>query len=167
MKKGLIITLILAIALIAGCATGGAPKDPVFYNLYAKEAKLTSPHGNLQIETGGAQPNVGYWGKLDDVVTWEVTVEYSCNYEVFVNYSLAEVFTGSVVEVKIGDQVITWDVKSTAEDWSNFVTKSLGIVKLDAGTYPVTMQATVACEGDQYDNHFVANIRKVTLTTVK
>lgn len=93
MKNGVIITLVLAVALIASCATGGAPKDPAFYNLYAKDAALESPSGNLQIETGGAQPNVGYWGKLDDVVSWEVTVEYSCDYEIFVNYSLAEIFT--------------------------------------------------------------------------
>ena len=166
MKKGVIIGLVLAVALFASCATGGAPKEPVSYKVYAADATLESPNGNLQIETGGAQPNVGYWGQLDDVVSWEITVEYSCDYEVFINYSLAETFTGSVVEVRIGDQVLEWTAESTAEDWSNFINKSIGTVTLEAGTYPLVMQAIVPCEGDQYDQHFVANVRKVTLTTV-
>ncbi len=166
MKKGVIITLALAVVLIASCASGGAPKDPVSYRVYAADATLESPNGNLQIETGGDQPNVGYWGELDDVVSWEITVEYSCDYEVFVNYSLALTFTGSTVEVRIGDQIIEWLAENTADDWSTFVNKSLGTVTLEAGTYPLVMQATVPCEGDQYDQHFVANVRKVTLTTV-
>ncbi len=165
MKKGVIITLALAVVLIASCASGGAPADPVSYKVYAADATLETPNGNLQIETGGDAPNVGYWEKLNDVVTWEITVEYSCDYNVTVNYALSDTFTGSVVEVRIGDQVLRWQTAGTG-DWSNYTTKDLGNVTLKAGTYPVVMQVVTQCEGDQYDQHYVANVRKITLTTV-
>ncbi len=165
MKKKVIITLIVAVALLFGCATGGAPKDPVSYKLYAADAKLDTPNGNMNLGTSGDTPTIGYWEKLDDVISWEITVEYSCDYNVKTNYSLDPQFDGSVVEVRIGDQVITWTVKTT-DAWGNYTTKDLGNVTLAAGTYPVVMQCVQSCEGDSYNQHYIANITKVTLTTV-
>lgn len=167
MKNAFKFGLLILVLTAAGCATGGAPKEPVSYKLNASDAVLTSPNGNLQLETGGDAPNIGWWEKLDDVVSWEVTVEYSCDYTVTVNYSLADTWTGSVVEITVGDQAVQWKTKGTGEgSWSNYTNTEIGTVSLEAGTYPVVMKVIENCEGDNYGQTFVANVRKLTLTTV-
>ncbi len=167
MNNAVKIALVLFVVIAAGCATGGAPKEPVSYKLNASDAVLASPNGNLQLETGGDAANIGWWEKLDDEASWEVTVEYSCDYSVSVNYSLADTWTGSVVEITIGDQTVQWITKGTGEGtWSNYTTAEIGTVSLDAGTYPVIMKVIKNCEPDSYGQTFVANVRKLTLTTV-
>jgi hypothetical protein len=159
MKRIIGAALIIAALLLAGCAsTGGAPREPVTYRLRAEDAVLTT-NDTLVLETSyDGPPNVGWWSFVTDQISWDLEVEYSCDYVVLLNVACDPEFPGSTVAINVAGQTLEAQIPDTG-DWANYTLLEAGVVTLEAGTYTVLVNAT------DVPTRFVCNLRDVRLTT--
>lgn len=158
MRRSTVAVLVLAALVVVGCATTGGPAEPVTYRLDADDAVLTTS-GALVLEEKEDGYNVGWWESTDDVISWEFEAEYSTDYAVALQLSCDPQFPGSTIAVTVGNQPVGELVVPDTGDWSTYTTREVGVVSLEAGTHTVELQATNVA------NRFVANLRRVILTT--
>ena len=100
-------------------------KDGCFI-LRAAEATI---HGDTpRYESSGGKDQIGYWGKADDFVSWDIKLAKPATYTVEVTYSCAA--PGSEFTVEVGDQKLTGKSASTSS-WAAYRTDKLGTLKFD------------------------------------
>jgi hypothetical protein len=161
MKKSFLLTIVVALALIASCATTGGgsaaadtgkpPASPTtVIKLGAKDAQLVTT-GQLQYEESDVRNNIGWWGKTDDQIKWNLEVKEAGTYWVIARLSCDPQFPGSTVNVTINGKVMEFKVPDTGS-WIDYVDVVAGSVELKPGAYPVLVQAKVVA------NRFVCNL---------
>ena len=124
------------------------------FNLLAEAAVL---HGDqIKEESQGDQPNIGFWDKADEWVSWKIRVATPGRFAV--SASFATPHEGGEVSLGVGGQTISAKVPQTG-GWGEFRTTEFGQVNLQqAGEQVVSVRARSA------DTWKAVNLRAVTLT---
>ncbi|MCX6908120.1 MAG: hypothetical protein NTY01_08760, partial [Verrucomicrobia bacterium] len=109
-------------------------KDGCFL-LRAAEATI---HGDTpRYESGGGKDQIGFWGKADDFVSWDIKLAKPATFVVEVTYSCAA--PGSEFTIEVGDQKLTGKSASTGS-WATYRTDKLGALKFDkAGVFTLSV----------------------------
>jgi alpha-L-fucosidase len=107
-------------------------------NLSATDAEL---HGSqLQLETRGGLPDIGYWDNGGDSVSWTAAVSKTGNFKVSAVVSTLNSGTGLTVEA--GGQAVSAQAPVTG-DWDKFQTVDLGQIEIKTpGELAVKVRAT-------------------------
>jgi len=149
-RNGSLSLCTLVLATLASCFAAGAekaeaPKTPAPIILHAKNAVV---HGTAaHYEFGPERDNIGFWTRLEDYVSWDLTVEEPGTFLVQITTATPPDSAGAEYAVAIGGHTLTSVVRSTG-GWGKFVTENLGIVDLDRpGTYPVTVKPITKPKG--------------------
>ncbi|GAB6089375.1 carbohydrate-binding protein [Spirochaeta dissipatitropha] len=150
--KALIMTAaVLLLVFIAGCASAPAEKQ---------EARIQLPARNATLESTGAlvfeSPNIGWWERTEDRITWDVEVEIGGTYMVSLVASCDPEFPGSTVDVTINGQTVQTTIPSTG-GWEYYRILEVATVNLSPGSYELLVQAS------NVHNRFVANLSEVIL----
>jgi alpha-L-fucosidase len=102
------------------------PDSKGTYTLGADAADL---HGDqIKQEAQGGQPNIGFWDKPDEWVSWKMKVEKPGAYKV--SASTASLNDGVEFVVEVAGQQLTGKVPQTG-NWSEFHETAVGQLKLD------------------------------------
>ncbi len=120
---------LFGVFLVAGCLTTEV-------RLGAGAAKL---NGNLKYSASGQV--LCMWNGSDQYPTWTATIPEAGDYEVAINYACPTEYSGTPIAVSIGNQTLTARVNGTGS-FGNFITETVGHVKLPAGKYEVKVQPT-------------------------
>jgi hypothetical protein len=161
MKRSLLLTVIIILAFIASCATSGGgaaaaasdkpPTEPkTVIKLTAKDAQLVTT-GQLVYEEAADRDNIGWWGKTDDQIKWNLEIKEAGTYWVLARASCDPQFPGSVVDVTINNKTMSFKVPDTGS-WTDYQLIECGSLELQPGTYPVLVQAKSVA------NRFVCNL---------
>ena len=76
--------------------------------------------------------NIGYWGRQDEYVAWQVDVPSAREYDVHLHWAMADDTAGSAYILEGGEQPVTGNVAATG-GYSKFQTRRIGRIKLAAG----------------------------------
>jgi putative membrane-bound dehydrogenase-like protein len=109
------------------------PADDGSLVLKAAHARVYGPSVVFEQELS----NLGYWNSPEDRAEWDVVVPKGGEYEVHLDYSVAEDFAGNTLAIQAAGQVITFKVPSTGT-WDNYRTEKIGESKLAAGAIELT-----------------------------
>lgn len=96
--------------------------------LLAEDAELVG--SQLQLETRGGKPNIGYLSDPGDHVRWSAQFNRPGEFEVELNYSCDPTSDGNEFVVDIAGQKLRGKVTAT-RDWEDFITVKLGSVRLE------------------------------------
>jgi alpha-L-fucosidase len=97
------------------------------YALSADDAEL---HGSqIKTENQGGKPNIGFWDKSDEWISWKVKFEKAGTYRVSANCATTHPSSEFVLEVS--GQQLQGKLTSTG-DWAKFVSVDLGQVAIAA-----------------------------------
>ena len=103
-------------------------------------ASAASPHGkNLRYEPEPHKNVIGYWTEVDDWVDWELNIPADGYYEIEVQCGCGVKGGGSVAQLEIADQSLSWTVRDTGH-FQNMVYENLGKLKLKSGTYRLAVR---------------------------
>ena len=117
-------------------------------------AALTEIHGDgAQVEEKDGQPNIGYWTNARDWLSWPFKLEKGGRFEVLA--TVATSARSSKFELAVGEQKLTAQVETTG-DYETFKTVKLGEVRLEKGSYELTVKPV----RDQWQ---AINLRSVVL----
>ena len=106
------------------------------FTLSAEDAEL---HGQLQQEAQGGQPNIGFWDRGDDWVSWNIQAAKPGRFKV--TACLATIHDGAEVAVVVGQDSLAAKVPSTGS-WSEFKVIEVGRLELkQAGVVQVAVRA--------------------------
>ncbi len=83
----------------------------------------------LRYESSAEKNTLGYWTEVTDSAYWIFQVTHSGKYEVQVNQGCGSGHGGSVVEVTVGTQNLSWVVEDTGH-FQNFKWKTIGNLEL-------------------------------------
>jgi len=121
--------------------------------LQAIDAEL---HGQLQIESRGDRPNVGYWTNTDDWVQWGLRIDRPAEFEV-----VARIATEgpSRLHLQLGDRTLEAAVPNTG-DYAAFQTVTLGRIRVDQ---PAALTLAVRADKQAWSP---VNIQTITLNPV-
>ena len=97
------------------------------------------------------------WNGSDQFPSWIVTVPEAGDYEVAINYACPNQYSGTPIAVSIGNQTLAARVNGTVS-FGNFITETIGHVKLAAGKYEARVQPT------SKPQKWVMDLREVVLT---
>jgi len=141
---------------VAAAAAILPEKDGRFI-LRAAEATI---HGDTpRYESSGGKDQIGYWGKADDFVSWDIKLTKPGAYAVEITYSCAA--PGSEFTIEAGDQKLTGKSASTGS-WATYRTDKLGTLKFDKpGIF------TLAVQPKAEPKWKVIGLKAVTLTPVE
>ncbi|MGA2866507.1 MAG: alpha-L-fucosidase [Verrucomicrobiota bacterium] len=95
------------------------------FTLPAESAEL---HGDLQQEAQGGQPNIGFWDRPEDWVSWTLQVTRPGRFNV--RASLATVHEGAALAVAVGKESLAGKVPQTGS-WSDFRVTDFGQVQIN------------------------------------
>jgi hypothetical protein len=97
-------------------------------------------HGqNLKLEEQGGKPNIGYWDRSDEWVSWHARVEKPGAYLVSATIASANGEAALVLEAA-GEKIFA-KVPATA-GWDKFATTDIGTVQIkSAGDFTVSVRA--------------------------
>jgi alpha-L-fucosidase len=117
-------------------------------------APLAEIHGGgAQVESKGGQANIGYWTNSRDWVSWQFKLEKPGRFDVMA--TVATPAESSKFEVAVGEQKLAAQVAKTG-DYETFKTVKLGEVRLEKGTYELSIKPV----RDQWQ---AINLRSVVL----
>jgi alpha-L-fucosidase len=95
------------------------------YALGAEDAEM---HGDgVKTEAQGGQPNVGFWDKAGDWVSWKVKFKEPGSFKVSASCSTAN--GDSALAVEIADQKVEGKVPATGA-WDKFSTVEMGVIEV-------------------------------------
>jgi len=115
-------------------------------------------HGEqVQVEVRAGQPDIGFWDRAGDWVSWQVRLPAAATYEVTAQCAAAAGPTRFVLQV--GGRQLVGAVPQSA-DWDTYSDVALGRVDLPAGQHAVSIRAEDAATWRPL------NLRRVTLTKV-
>jgi len=100
------------------------PDNAGNYALGAEDAEM---HGDVKTEAQGGQPNVGFWDKAGDWVSWKVKFKEPGSFKV--SASCATASGESALAVEIGDQKVEAKVPATGA-WDKFSTVEMGVIEV-------------------------------------
>jgi len=101
------------------------PDNAGNYALGAEDAEM---HGDgVKTENQGGQPNVGFWDKAGDWVSWKVKFKEPGSFKVSASCSTAN--GESALAVEIGDQKVEAKVPATGA-WDKFSTVEMGVIEV-------------------------------------
>ena len=100
------------------------PDNAGNYALGAEDAEM---HGDVKTEAPGGQPNVGFWDKAGDWVSWKVKFKEPGSFKV--SASCATASGESALAVEIGDQKVEAKVPATGA-WDKFSTVEMGVIEV-------------------------------------
>jgi len=119
-----------------------------------------SVNGALIIMDTPLAHTIHYWNNTVDTISWLCEVTQPGDYLIKLNYSLDNISTDAVIQIKVGDSILTFNAPST-DSWVQFNEFEVGIVTIEH-----TGRITVKLEGLQLpvsaDNAF-PDIHTVTL----
>jgi alpha-L-fucosidase len=110
----------------------------------------------IKVENKGGQPNLGFWDRADESVSWTLAVDKPGTFEV--SAAVATVHVGAVFVVDAAGRQLTGQPAQTGS-WDEFRTTELGEVRIEKpGKQVVTVRAKDA------GSWKAINLRSVTLT---
>ncbi len=121
----------------------------------------------------GVGPKIAYmpeessfgWFTAADLVEWEVQVDQSGEYDVYLEWSVADAEAGKPYMLKAGNQELRGKVEKTGS-WQTFKTKKIGTIKLNAGNQKLIFKPTSKFE-TVGDIGALLDFRELTLVPVK
>jgi hypothetical protein len=109
--------------------------------LKGDELILEGPKARLSGKNNRVEDNshIGYWTNPADTASWDMEVPAPGKYAVKILYSCLGSFSGSDVDLKVGDKQLTAAVLPT-KGWKEFELMSMGVIQLDeVGTTTCTV----------------------------
>jgi putative membrane-bound dehydrogenase-like protein len=101
--------------------------------------------------------NIGYWHGQGDHVAWTVEVPRGGEFDVFFDYACEGASAGNTFAVDAGGgRAITGVVAGTGPDWTRYVQKKVGTLRLAAGRNRVVVRPDAAVRGALIDLRHVA-----------
>lgn len=135
----------------------GSPGGGGFVMLEAANGEV---HGaRLIYEADPVKDTIGRWSDPLDWVSWDCRVPASGRYAVEVLQGCGKGHGGSVVEVRIGEAAVQFEVEETGH-FQRFVSRRVGVLDLAAGAASLSVRAVTKKGGA------VMDLRRVTLVRV-
>lgn len=104
-------------------------------------ARIEHANGARYVE-GAKRQNIGNWGSLETVVSWQLQGIPAGRYHVLVRYSMAPPLTGGEFRVTLGDAATQGATRATS-GWTDYQESDAGsLVVPAAGNWSVTIQGT-------------------------
>lgn len=105
-------------------------------------------NGSLKIMNTPLAHTIHYWNNNHDVISWVCNIREAGNYRVKLNYSLDKPLTGGVIQIRVGENNITFET-STTDSWNHFLEVDAGIISIAAaGTLRVELQGVKLPEAE-------------------
>ena len=105
--------------------------------LHARDAKT---HGSkLRYEPEPWKNTLGYWVEAGDWAEWEFSLPAAGRYEIEILQGCGTGNGGSEVEVRLGDQPLTFTVRETGH-FQNFIPVTIGELDLKEGRHTLTLR---------------------------
>jgi alpha-L-fucosidase len=115
--------------------------------IYGSSARLES----------GEVSNIGYWSDPHDYLEWTINVTRPGLFAPTLNYSCGIGSAGGEIALMYGGETVKGTVESTG-NWENYLTATLGQVRLEKGTNTVVLKA-LRKKGDA-----IMNLRSITFS---
>lgn len=126
--------------------------------LHARSAEV---HGvTLRYEPLPHKSTLGFWVRVEDYATWELTAPKAGVYKVEVLQGCGKGHGGSEVDVRLGSQVLSFIVEDTGH-FQNFKPREIGTIKLAEGRQTLEIRPKTKKAGA------VMDVRQITLYPVK
>lgn len=123
-------------------------------------AHEASTHGqNVRYEPPANKNTLGYWTRVDDWVSWDVTLPREGLYSVEVLQGCGKGSGGSEVEISVGGASVRFTVEDTGH-FQKFVRRNLGTIRASAG------RSTLAVHPKTKPGVAVMDLREVVLRPV-
>jgi len=117
--------------------------------IYGPSLKLEAKHNNL-----------GWWGSAKDRAVWPIYVPANRTYSVEIEFACAKSTAGNTLRLECGSAELSAEVPSTGT-WDNYMTKTIGRLKLPAGQQRLTIRAANTLQG------YLIDLKSVRLTPVR
>jgi arylsulfatase A len=128
------------------------PNPQAADGLVTLPAKTADVHGmQLRFEPAPHKNTLGYWTRVDDSASWEFQLARPGTFRVEVLQGCGCGQGGSIVEVTVADQSLTFTVEDTG-GFQNFKAREIGTVRLEkAGRYTLTVRPKTKAKGAVMD----------------
>jgi hypothetical protein len=100
--------------------------------------------------------NLGFWGSPDDRAVWDLEVPAAGEYRVVLDYACHDDTAGNRVVVEAAGQTVSGKIAGTGV-WDQYRRKTLGELKLPAGSVRLTIRADGPLQG------YLMDLREIVL----
>ena len=111
-------------------------RDDGSFRLFAIHARIYGP--SLVYEP--VFRNLGYWQSQQDLAAWDVKIQRSGKYRIYMTYACEPNSAGNRYVFSVQGQSITGIIDSTG-GWDKYGGKTIGTVELTAGTSEIVMRS--------------------------
>jgi len=135
------------------------PAEPAVIEVHARNATI---HGTkARYENQQDRDNIGFWGEVEEWVSWDITIERPGTYSVMVTYAHDKSGPLGEFKLSVGDATLRHRVEGTG-GWSTFVTRDTGTLEIrEAGS------TTIAIKPLSIKGAGLMNLQAVRLTETK
>jgi len=135
------------------------PAEPAVIEVHARNATV---HGTkARYEKRNDRDNIGFWGEVEEWVSWDITIKRPGTYSVMITYAHYKSGPLGEFELSVGDATLRHRVEGTG-GWGTFVTR-------DAGTLEIRQAGptTIAVRPLSIKDIGLMNLQAVRLTETK
>ncbi|MCH2183322.1 MAG: c-type cytochrome [Mariniblastus sp.] len=100
--------------------------------------------------------NLGFWGSVDDRAQWRVVLPAAGQYDVYLDWAVADGTAGNPYQLQIGSESLRGEVESTGS-WDQYRQSKVGSLNLPAGPQVVVFRAAAPLEG------YLMDLREICL----
>jgi len=124
-----------------------------------ESSTLADGDPDIDVAPGGKVHNIGFWGDVESIASWEVAVEPDTTYSVTLEYACLPGAEGSAFTFTLGDQVLESTIDTPTAAWQDYAALDLGAITAGAAdTVTGAIKATAIPEG-----RFLMNLRRLVL----
>ncbi|MEE2642752.1 MAG: PVC-type heme-binding CxxCH protein [Planctomycetota bacterium] len=128
------------------------PSDGNLLRMSATNCEIYGP----QLVFESRYQNLGYWGHVDDMARWKVTVGKKGRYNLFLHFSCPDANAGNPFQFRMAGQILRGKVTATGT-WDDYQRIRIGSLELDAG------EATATFSAEALPNGFLMDFKSLEL----